>query len=168
MQKILKITKDMLKTTSIMIDGYKYKRVKNPMAPKKPLNSYQLYIQDKRKSVKEKNLKPYEIIRLLANKWKTIKTKEKESYQKKAKQLQQDYMEEKKNYTGDKYTLVRCNKKHNHFKREKKELTKYNLFISTEIKKLKTQHELPHKEIFKMAISNWNKLNKNTTINLVK
>lgn len=148
--------------------GYIYRRTKHQNAPKKPLNAYQLFIKENRnKIVKEYTdiKKVPEIITLLAITWKSLAPNIKEEYKTQALELKKQYDIEKKNYNGEKYTYIRCNKKHKHFKKSaKKPLTAYNIFLSTEIPKLKKNNpDLKHKEIFTMAIDNWNISKRNTT-----
>ena len=168
------IKDNMPKHKNIILDnGYIYRRSKHPDAPKKPNNAYQLFIKDNRNRMIEeyKDIKKVsEIISLLAITWKSLSPELKEEYQIQALQLKKQYDIDKENYTGEKYTYIRCNKKHKHFKRStKKPLSAYNIFLSTEIPKLKKLNpKLKHKEIFTMAIENWNIYKRNTITSSTK
>jgi hypothetical protein len=60
----------------------KKKAKKDPNAPKRPMNAYMFYMQDKRASVKEKNpnLSNTELLSALGAEWKKLSEKEKEPY----------------------------------------------------------------------------------------
>ena len=169
MNEIKDINKDMLKHKNIVLDnGYIYRRTKHPDAPKKPNNPYQLFIKANRKRIMEENKdikKVSEIISLLALTWKSLSPEIKEEYQIKSVELKKQYDIDKLRYVGETYRYIRCNKKHKHSKKSnKKPLTAYNIFLSTEIPKLKKfNSNLKHKEIFTMAIENWNIYKRNTT-----
>ena len=168
MIEVKKNNEDVQRYKNIVLDnGYIYRRTKHPNAPKKPHNAYQLFIKDNRSMITKeyKDIKKVaDIISLLAITWKSLSPNIKEEYQVQALELKKLYDIEKDNYEGEKYTYIRCNKKHKHFKKStKKPLTAYNIFLSTEIPKLKQNNPtLKHKEIFILAIEKWNISKRNT------
>lgn len=162
------VRKDLQHKIITLDNGYIYRRVKHPNAPKKPANSYQLFIKDNRKRIMEENpnvQKVSDIIKLLAITWKSLADNIRQEYINTALLLSKQYEIEKQTYVGEKYTYIRCNKKHKHFKKStKKPLTQYNIFLSTEVPKLKKLNpELKHKEIFIMAIEQWHISKRKTT-----
>lgn len=163
MKRILDISEedtDIYQNKNIYIEGILYRRKKHPDAPKKPLNAYQIFINEKRSSVvkKNKNFLAKEIINILAKDWKNLNEKKKQIYFDKALLNKEKYFKEKESYTGEKNIYIRCNKKHKHFpKEQKRKLSEYNIFMSSEIALLKQNNpEKTHKEIFKEAVTNWN------------
>ena len=68
-------------------------KLKDPEAPKKPLNAYMLFSQAKRAHVKDEypELKLTQITKKLGEMWRSLSDKKKGKYDKKAKSLKQDY-----------------------------------------------------------------------------
>ena len=84
MIELKEIKQDIQKHKNILLDnGYIYRRIKHPNAPKKPHNAYQLFIKANRNRIIEENnnvKKVSEIIELLAITWKSISPDIKEEY----------------------------------------------------------------------------------------
>jgi len=78
------------------------KRKKDPNAPKRGLSAYMFFANDQRDKVREDNpgIKFGEVGKLLGEKWKELSAKEKEPYEKKAKQDKERYEREKAEYAG--------------------------------------------------------------------
>ena len=82
MKRILDISEEdteIYQNKNINIDGILYRRKKHPDAPKKPLNAYQIFINEKRSSVvkQNKNFLAKEVINILAKDWKNLNEKKK-------------------------------------------------------------------------------------------
>ena len=78
----------------------KPKKLKDPNAPKKPVNGYIRFSQEKRATVKEENpeMKGAEITKKLAEMWKALSDKKKEKYNSKYKTELDSWKEEMKGY----------------------------------------------------------------------
>jgi len=78
------------------------KRKKDPNAPKRGLSAYMFFANDNRDKVREENpgIKFGEVGKQLGEKWKELSAKEKEPYDKKAKEDKERYEREKAEYAG--------------------------------------------------------------------
>jgi hypothetical protein len=68
-------------------------KLKDPQAPKKPLNAYMIFCKSERESVKSElpDLSSKEIMKELAQRWKTISDKKKRKFKKKEEALKEEY-----------------------------------------------------------------------------
>jgi len=80
----------------------KRKKGKDPNAPKRGLSAYMFFANDNRDKVREDNpgIKFGEVGKMLGEKWKELTTKDKEPYDKKAKEDKERYEREKAEYAN--------------------------------------------------------------------
>jgi len=78
------------------------KRKKDPNAPKRGLSAYMFFANDNRDKVREDNpgIKFGEVGKQLGEKWKELTAKDKEPYDKKAKEDKERYEREKAEYAN--------------------------------------------------------------------
>ena len=82
----------------------KKKKIKDPNAPKRPLSSYFLFLNDNRVKYKEKfpECSNCELIKVLGEAWSSLNPDEKVKYDEKAKVLRQEYVVKKEKYDIEK------------------------------------------------------------------
>ncbi|WJG71385.1 hypothetical protein [Spiroplasma ixodetis] len=75
------------------------KKIKNPNAPKQPINAYFFFLIEQRSEFKVKypNLKPQELVRKIYEKWLQLDITEKEKYQALANADKERYLLDKVN-----------------------------------------------------------------------
>lgn len=135
------------------------KKLKDPNAPKVGKSAYIFFCMDKRKELTEKHpeYSGTTILKTLGNQWSGLTDKQKEKYNKMAKDDKERYLTEMKSYTPPEGFEGKRGKKVK--TGPKKNLTAYIFYCKENRNKIKTQNpDLEPKAITSRLASDWNAL----------
>jgi len=121
------------------------KKKKNPKKIKKPLNPYFQYIKHRRPSIVSEGScnTVVEISKKIAREWSELSNQDKSEYNNLAVQDLEKHNEKKIEIKN---------------KKPKRQPTKYNLFMKSELIKMKSENPaLSHREAFSKCAANWSK-----------
>ncbi len=112
-----------------------YKKVKDPNAPKRPINAYMLFSNQQRESVKASNpgIKPKDVMSRLGAMWREMSDAQKGPYKQQAEGGKAQYKTASQGYTKPAMQIAKVEKK-------PRAKTGYNLYVAQTYKTIAAQH----------------------------